>query len=152
MSDRPTLSFQGGTLVITHRPQADPPGAPFQWIKGKWRCEAYHYPAIQHLDERDVVPRWQPLDCVPDDSRQPHDYQQEAIDRLGAGRTARQHRAAHRRRQDLRRHPGHSPCQPLDPGGRPHHRPAASVVRAAGQRASTPRSVCTTAVKRSSSR
>ncbi|MBZ0302632.1 MAG: DEAD/DEAH box helicase [Anaerolineae bacterium] len=79
MSDSPTLSFQGGTLVITHRPQSDPPGVPFQWIKGKWRCEAYHYPAIRHLEGRDVVPRWQPLDCVLDGSRQPHDYQQEAI-------------------------------------------------------------------------
>lgn len=79
MSDRPTLAFQGGTLVITHRPQSDPPGVPFQWIKGKWRCEAYHYPAIQHLDGRDVVPRWRSLDYTLDESRQPHDYQEEAI-------------------------------------------------------------------------
>ncbi len=79
MSDRPTLSFQGGTLVITHRPQSDPPGVPFQWLKGKWRCEAYHYPAIPLLDLRDVVPRWRPLDYILDESRQPHDYQQEAI-------------------------------------------------------------------------
>jgi hypothetical protein len=53
MSD--TLSFQGGTLVISQRPQSDPPGAPFQWIKGRWRCEGYHYPSLPHLDLRDTV-------------------------------------------------------------------------------------------------
>jgi superfamily II DNA or RNA helicase len=77
MSD--TLSFQGGTLVISQRPQSDPPGVPFQWIKGRWRCEGYHYPSLPHLDLRDTVPRWQRLDCMLDDTHQPHDYQQEAV-------------------------------------------------------------------------
>lgn len=79
MSELPTLSFQGGTLVITHRPQSDPPDAPFQWIKEKWRCEAYHYPTLQVVGVRDVVPRWRYLDCTLDNTHQMHSYQEEAI-------------------------------------------------------------------------
>jgi superfamily II DNA or RNA helicase len=84
MSDFPALYFQGGTLVITNLPEANPPGSPFQWIKGKWRCEAYHYPALNPSGISDTVPRWEQLDTVLDDSRQPHDYQIEALDAWSA--------------------------------------------------------------------
>ena len=80
MTDSPTLSFQGGTLVIAHLKADQPPGDPFQWIKGKWRCEAYHYPDVNVDGVRDTVPRWQPLNCQLDDSRVSHDFQNEAID------------------------------------------------------------------------
>ncbi|MEO0562573.1 MAG: DEAD/DEAH box helicase, partial [Chloroflexota bacterium] len=79
MSDTPILYFDGGTLVVAHLPQSRFPGDPFQWIKGKWRCEAYHYPHITLPNVRDTVPRWERLDGVPDDSRVPHDYQSEAL-------------------------------------------------------------------------
>lgn len=80
MSDEARLSFQGGTLVLSGVPESKPPGAPFQWIKGKWRCEAYHYPTLALPDVRDTVPRWQPLNATLDDSRDLHDYQIEALD------------------------------------------------------------------------
>ena len=84
MSDSPALYFQGGTLVIANLPETDPPGSPFQWIKGKWRCEAYHYPDLNQSGIRDTVPRWEQLDITLDDSRQPHDYQIEALDTWSA--------------------------------------------------------------------
>jgi hypothetical protein len=80
MPDFPSFSFQGGTLVITGLPETDPPGAPFQWIKGKWRCEAYHYSTLTLPGVRDTVPRWTHLDSTLDTGRQPHDYQLEALD------------------------------------------------------------------------
>ena len=86
MSDSPALYFQGGTLVIANLPETDPPGSPFQWIKGKWRCEAYHYPNLIPSSVRDTVPRWEQLDTVLDDSRQPHDYQVEALEAWTAAR------------------------------------------------------------------
>jgi superfamily II DNA or RNA helicase len=55
----------------------------FQWIKAKWRCEAYHYPVLSAWlrthDVRDIVPRWQPLDLTLHDQHEPHDYQVEAL-------------------------------------------------------------------------
>ena len=84
MSDSPALYFQGGTLVIANPPETDPPGSPFQWIKGKWRCEAYHYPDLTLSSVRDTVPRWEHLNTTLDDSRQPHDYQVEAIEAWAA--------------------------------------------------------------------
>jgi len=80
MADSPTLYFQGGTLVITHQQETDPPGAPFQWIKGKWRCEAYHYPTLNLTGIQDTVPRWEHLNTTLDTKRDPHDYQTEALD------------------------------------------------------------------------
>ena len=68
MSDSPVLYFQGGTLVIANLPETDPPGAPFQWLKGKWRCEAYHYADLNLSGVRDTVPRWQRLDTTLDTS------------------------------------------------------------------------------------
>jgi superfamily II DNA or RNA helicase len=84
MSDSPALYFQGGTLVIANLPETDPPGSPFQWIKGKWRCEAYHYPDLSLTGVRNTVPRWEQLDTTLDDSRQPHDYQIEALEAWSA--------------------------------------------------------------------
>jgi superfamily II DNA or RNA helicase len=78
-----SLHFQGGTLVLYDLDQhaAVPPA--FQWVKARWRCEAYHYPALapwlQATGIRDLVPRWKPLDLSLLDRREPHDYQVEAL-------------------------------------------------------------------------
>lgn len=87
-TDASRLAFQGGTLVLYNidRGEADndeqfPPV--FQWIKARWRCEAYHYPTLDNwLGRRGVhdnVPRWQPLNLTLHDQREPHDYQVEAL-------------------------------------------------------------------------
>jgi superfamily II DNA or RNA helicase len=79
----PTLTFQGGTLVLYDLPQTASVPPVFQWIKARWRCEAYHYPALEEwLHDRgirDSVPRWQPLNLTLHDERAPHDYQVEAL-------------------------------------------------------------------------
>lgn len=78
-----TLSFQGGTLILYEVDQTAHVPEVFQWIKGRWRCEAYHYPRLriwlqaQHI--RDQVPRWQTLTLTIRDLRQPHVYQREAL-------------------------------------------------------------------------
>src|SRR6266568_4569631 len=41
------IFYQGGTLVLQDVPEHEPLSAPFQWIKGRWRCEGYHYRALQ---------------------------------------------------------------------------------------------------------
>lgn len=70
---RPALTFQGGTLVLydVDRSQSVPPV--FQWIKARWRCEAYHYATLDawlHAQGvRDSVPRWQPLNLQLHDDR-----------------------------------------------------------------------------------
>lgn len=78
-----SLSFQGGTLVLKGPPQDQPVHSAFQWIKARWRCEAYHYPTLlDWLKEggvRNSVPRWQKLDLAWQDQRDPHDYQVEAL-------------------------------------------------------------------------
>jgi len=84
----PLLSFQGGTLVLYNVPQETIVHPAFQWIKARWRCEAYHYPSVlSWLHEapcehpiRDRVPRWQSLSLSLTDDRQPHDYQTAALD------------------------------------------------------------------------
>lgn len=82
-TNRPTLTFQGGTLVLyeVDRRESVPPV--FQWIKARWRCEAYHYAAfdgwLQQRGVRDNVPRWQPLNLQLHDDREPHAYQVEAL-------------------------------------------------------------------------
>lgn len=79
-----TVFFQGGTLVLNDFGATEQPPQPFQWIKGHWRCEAYHYGALRswfsenHI--RDTVPRWEQLNYALHDSRQPHAYQQAALD------------------------------------------------------------------------
>lgn len=79
-----TVFFQGGTLVLQQsedsREQAP---APFQWVKERWRCEAYHYgtllPWLREQGIRNAVPRWQRLPLELHDHREPHDYQLAAL-------------------------------------------------------------------------
>ncbi|EFH82151.1 type III restriction protein res subunit [Ktedonobacter racemifer DSM 44963] len=79
-----SIFFQGGTLVLRHvEPNASIP-PPFQFIKGLWRCEAYHYPSIrpwlQENQVRDDVPRWKRLALNLHETREPHDYQIAALE------------------------------------------------------------------------
>ncbi|MBN1564536.1 MAG: DEAD/DEAH box helicase [Anaerolineae bacterium] len=79
----PSLFYQGGTLVLKNvEHDARPPGA-FQWIKERWRCEGYHYATLldwcRTESIRDTVPRWQRLNLILHDARQPHAYQTEAL-------------------------------------------------------------------------
>lgn len=78
-----SLSFRGGTLVLHEVDQNTSVHPVFQWVKAKWRCEAYHYPELSSwlhtCNIRDIVPRWQPLNLTLHDSREPHDYQWEAL-------------------------------------------------------------------------
>ena len=79
----PSLSFQGGTLVLYDTHVNTPVPAPFEWVKERWRCPAYHYstliPWLHEHDIRDTVPRWETLDLKLQDDRQPHDYQTAAL-------------------------------------------------------------------------
>ncbi len=78
-----SVYYQGGTLVLKEPDPALTPPAPFQWIKGHWRCEGVHYGALMDWFRaqgiRDTVPRWQPLDLALRDTRQPHAYQDAAL-------------------------------------------------------------------------
>jgi hypothetical protein len=75
--------FHGGTVVLEGLDRAAAAPRCFQWVKGKWRCPALHYPEIQpwlrEQDIADTVPRWKRLKLASADDRQPHDYQQEAL-------------------------------------------------------------------------
>ncbi len=79
-----TLFFQGGTLVLKDVGEEASLPSPFQWIKGRWRCEAYHYseliPWLREQEIHDALPRWEHLRLKLHDERQPHDYQVEALD------------------------------------------------------------------------
>ncbi|HLX59453.1 MAG TPA: DEAD/DEAH box helicase, partial [Ktedonobacteraceae bacterium] len=79
-----TLFFQGGTLVIGDASEQEQMPAPFQWVKGRWRCEGYRYgsllPWLHAQDIRDLVPRWKPLKYRLYDRREPHAYQLAALD------------------------------------------------------------------------
>ncbi|MEL6319285.1 MAG: DEAD/DEAH box helicase family protein [Cyanobacteria bacterium J06626_14] len=79
-----SLSYQGGTLVLYDIPQDYPVTNAFQWIKGRWRSEGYHYPTLREWLKteqiKDSVPRWQQLDLSISDDREPHDYQLDALD------------------------------------------------------------------------
>jgi superfamily II DNA or RNA helicase len=79
----PTLSFQGGTLVLNRIAEDESVPSVFQWIKGRWRCEAYHYPHLlvwlREQPIRDTVPRWERLTLTSYDTREPHDYQLAAL-------------------------------------------------------------------------
>jgi superfamily II DNA or RNA helicase len=88
------VTFQGGTLVLYGVARdADVPPA-FQWIKERWRCEAFHYPALAAWFKansiRDQVPRWERLTLTMRDQRESHAYQiaalkaWEAANRLGS--------------------------------------------------------------------
>ena len=79
-----SLVFQGGTLVLYDVPQEAQIASPFQWIKARWRCEAYHYSHLadwlRDNDIADMLPRWQHLDKPLLDQREPHEYQLAALD------------------------------------------------------------------------
>ena len=81
-----SVFFQGGTLVLQHSHDIDEIGevpAPFQFIKSRWRCEAYHYFTVRDwMRQRGVrnnVARWQRLKLELHDDREPHDYQAQAL-------------------------------------------------------------------------
>jgi superfamily II DNA or RNA helicase len=75
--------FHSGTLVLEGLDKTAPVPRCFRWVKGKWRCPALHYHEIQSwLREQgiaDTVPHWKRLKLASADDRQPHDYQQEAL-------------------------------------------------------------------------
>ena len=78
-----SVFFQGGTLVLRDNDEEEQLPAPFRFIKGRWRCEGYHYgsllPYFREQAIRDTVPRWQPLDLTLQEAREPHDYQIAAL-------------------------------------------------------------------------
>jgi len=78
-----TAFFQGGTLVLQGIDEHERQPAPFRFIKGKWRCEGYHYgslvPYLRERAIRDAVARWQSLNLTLHENREPHDYQVEAL-------------------------------------------------------------------------
>lgn len=84
----PSIYYQGGTLVLKNARASFHPAAPFKWIKERWRCEGYHYPALinwlREQNIRDTVPRWEHLAGELHDDRQPHDYQDAALDAWAA--------------------------------------------------------------------
>jgi superfamily II DNA or RNA helicase len=75
--------FQGGTLVINDLDESAAPPDPFRWIKGHWRCEAYHYASLRDWFKeqgiRDSVPRWERLKLKLHSMHEPHTYQTEAL-------------------------------------------------------------------------
>lgn len=85
----PSLSFQGGTLVLYGVDERTPVHPAFRWVKAHWRCEAYHYRALldwlADRNVRDTVPRWQPLGLEIQDRRDPHEYQLAALAAWEAG-------------------------------------------------------------------
>ncbi|TME11573.1 MAG: DEAD/DEAH box helicase [Chloroflexi bacterium] len=84
MSLRASVFFQGGTLVLQHTDEIEHVPVPFQFVKSRWRCEAYHYHAVlpwmQEQGIRNAVPRWQRLTLKLSDTRELHEYQVQALD------------------------------------------------------------------------
>ncbi|TMC23918.1 MAG: DEAD/DEAH box helicase [Chloroflexi bacterium] len=78
-----SIFFQGGTLVLRDVGDEEHPPEPFKLIKERWRCEGYHYgtlqPTLREQAIRDTVPRWRTLDLTWQETREPHDYQVEAL-------------------------------------------------------------------------
>src|SRR5260370_18125850 len=79
-----SVFFQGGTLVLQQTNAMEDIPAPFQFVKSRWRCEAYHYhtvlPWMQEQGIRNAVPRWPRLALELHDTREPHEYQVQALD------------------------------------------------------------------------
>src|SRR6266566_7165140 len=79
-----SVFFQGGTLVLQHADEVKNVPVPFQFVKSRWRCEAYHYHAVLPLLReggiRNDIPRWKHLNLNLHDTREPHDYQLAALD------------------------------------------------------------------------
>jgi superfamily II DNA or RNA helicase len=79
-----SVFFQGGTLVLQDTGQVEQVPIPFQFVKNRWRCEAYHYHAVvpwmKEQGIRNAIPRWQHLTLDLYDTRELHDYQVKALD------------------------------------------------------------------------
>ena len=71
-------------MVLQHIEADEQVPPPFQFIKERWRCEAYHYSSIRPwLRERSIrndIPRWKHLALTLYETREPHDYQLAAFD------------------------------------------------------------------------
>ncbi len=79
-----SIYFQGGTLVLHENNQVEQVPTPFQFVKNRWRCEAYRYhsivPWMKEQGIRNAIPRWQHLTLVLHDTRELHEYQFNALD------------------------------------------------------------------------
>jgi len=79
----PQARFVGGTIVLDNLSSHESVPELLTWHEGKWRCPAVHYrtlrPWFKSQGIRNVVPRWQTLPLILHDSRDPHIYQQEAL-------------------------------------------------------------------------
>lgn len=79
-----SVFFQGGTLVLYQTDDNERIPTPFQFVKSRWRCEAYRYhtvlPWMQEQGIRNAVPRWPRLALELHDTREPHEYQVQALD------------------------------------------------------------------------
>ncbi len=79
-----SIFFQGGTLVLQHVEASEEMPPSFQFIKERWRCEAYHYssilPWLRQRAIRNDIPRWKHLALTLHETREPHDYQLAALD------------------------------------------------------------------------
>ncbi len=79
-----SVFFQGGTLVLQYTNQVEQVPIPFQFVKNRWRCEAYRYHAVvpwmKEQGIRNAIPRWQHLTLELHDTRELHDYQVKALD------------------------------------------------------------------------
>src|SRR5437773_11553615 len=79
-----SIYFQGGTLALHENNQVEQVPTPFQFVKNRWRCEAYRYHAIvpwmKEQGIRNAIPRWQHLTLDLHDTRELHDYQVNALD------------------------------------------------------------------------
>ncbi len=77
-----SIYFQGGTLVLAGVEEEKVPSQ-LQYIKGRWRCEAYHYsqllPWLKEQGIHNNVARWQKLKVELADLPVPHDYQLAAL-------------------------------------------------------------------------
>lgn len=79
-----SIYFQGGTLVLQHSDHIEHVPIPLQFVKSRWRCEAYRYqtllPWMQEQGIRNAIPRWQQLTLQLQDTRELHEYQVQALD------------------------------------------------------------------------
>src|SRR5713101_5524738 len=79
-----SVFFQGGTLVLHQTDNIEHVPIPFQFVKSRWRCEAFHYHTVlswmQEQEIRNAVPRWPRLALELHDTRELHDYQIQALD------------------------------------------------------------------------
>jgi superfamily II DNA or RNA helicase len=79
-----SVYFQGGTLILQHTDPIEHVPFPFQFVKSRWRCEAYRYqtllPWMHEQGMRNAIPRWQHLTLALQDTRELHEYQIQALD------------------------------------------------------------------------